>query len=80
MNLGENSIKRSKHEYEVLILAAVSELKPSGVGHLLVVVEINVQENVLEKPFKKSNSAYIVFKWMIEVFEFKKSLKKGNGT
>ena len=41
------------NENELLILAAVSELEPSGVGHLLVVVEINVQENVLQKPFKQ---------------------------
>jgi len=44
MNLGENLIKRSKHD-----LAAISELELSGFGDLLVVVEINVEENVFKK-------------------------------
>ena len=55
MNLGENSIKRSKHEN----LAAISELELSGVGYFLVVVEINIEENVLEKTWEI---------WMLELF------------
>ena len=48
MNLGENSIKRSKHD-----LAAISELELAGFGDLLVVVEINIEENVLEKALER---------------------------
>ena len=35
-----------------LHLAAISELELPGVGNLLFVVEVNVEENELEKPLE----------------------------